>query len=455
MGFYVDVAEMKKSLEQYQKLSQNAQKQLNTAKNAMNGIITSNTMHGQVGKAINADINNNQNAVIVGLSDSFQSIEMELQKIYQAFISATGETSSNAIISEEVLVKAKSDIDKLKLEHKEKRRDIQSVYNSISDLISLDMPSSEFEQSCDEVKKYTDEIIRKVNEFDGKQSNSVTDEMIQSLNLQIKSAEKVAKLSYTDPKFVEFSSQAAFADSVQKYHKSVMASTEKQRKIKEKDLNGMTPSEMIAKYGVNDPLVKKQLNEVSNGVSSTAFGTLKDTTEYGGYVATGNLAWKEAVASGKKIKNGTWHGSSVKSTKTGFKTWKQVNGDVGRFKSVKGAKQADEILNGTGKIGSGLKGIGYLGATGAVFDGSTTYLERKDKYGTTSAAIDGTAHAATSVGAIYAGAAIGSAIPIPVVGTVVGALGGFIVGNVANAIWDKTMHPKDKNFFSSKTIFGD
>lgn len=440
LGFYVDIAEMKKSLEQYQKLSQHAQEQLNSAKNAMNGIITSNAMRGQVGKAINADINTHQNAVIVGLSDSFQSIEMALRKIYQEFISTTGETSSDAIINEDILVKVKSDLDKLKLEHKEKRRDIRSVYTSISDLISLDMPNSEFEQSYDEAKKYIDKIIKKVTEFDSKQSDSVTDEMIQSLSLQIKSAEKVAKLSYTDPKFVEFSSQTAFADNVQKNHKSVMEIAEKQRKRKEKDLNDLTPSEWVAKYGVNDPLGKKRLNEINNGVSFTALGTLKDTTEYGGYIVTGNVAWKEAVASGKKIKNGTWHGSSVKSTKTGFKTWKQVNGDVGRFKSVKGAKQADEILNGTGKIGSGLKGIGYLGAAGAVFDGSTTYLERKDQYGTTSAAIDGTAHAATSVGAIYAGAAIGSAIPIPVAGTVVGAVGGYLVNGLANTIYDGFAH---------------
>ena len=69
-------------------------------------------------------------------------------------------------------------------------------------------------------------------------------------------------------------------------------------------------------------------------------------------------------------------------------------------------------------------------------------MERKDKYGTTSAAIDGTAHAATSVGAIYAGAAIGSAIPIPVVGTVAGAVGGYLVNGLANTIYEGFAHGK-------------
>lgn len=32
----------------------------------------------------------------------------------------------------------------------------------------------------------------------------------------------------------------------------------------------MTPSEMVAKYGVGDPDVKKRINDISNGVSYTA-----------------------------------------------------------------------------------------------------------------------------------------------------------------------------------------
>ncbi|HHD1569822.1 TPA: T7SS effector LXG polymorphic toxin [Enterococcus faecalis] len=188
--------------------------------------------------------------------------------------------------------------------------------------------------------------------------------------------------------------------------------------------------------------VENTLNKVNNVIGT------------GSYAATANVASKEAAASLKKWKNGTWHNSKVKSTKTGLKTWKQVNGDVNRFKSVKNAKKVDEILNGTGKIKGGIKGIGYLGTAGAIFDGTTTFLERKVKYGTTSAVIDGTAHAASSVSSIYVGAAIGSLIPIPVVGTLVGAAAGFVVGNILNSVWDELAHSKDNDFFSWGTIFG-
>ena len=111
-----------------------------------------------------------------------------------------------------------------------------------------------------------------------------------------------------------------------------------------------------------------------------------------GNIITGNVILKEGVASGKKIKAGTWYGKKVKSTKSGYKTWKQVNGDVNRFKSVKGAKNLDEIANGTGKFSQGIKGLGYLGVASVALESTTTYFERKEKYGNTSATIDAAAH---------------------------------------------------------------
>ena len=53
MGFYVvDIAEFQKAQEAYMKMVATAQSQLDTAKNGMNAIITSNSMHGDVEKTI-------------------------------------------------------------------------------------------------------------------------------------------------------------------------------------------------------------------------------------------------------------------------------------------------------------------------------------------------------------------------------------------------------------------
>ncbi len=162
-----------------------------------------------------------------------------------------------------------------------------------------------------------------------------------------------------------------------------------------------------------------------------------------GAASTTNVLIAEANASKKKIKGGTWHKSKVKSTKTGEKTWKQVNGDVNRFKSVKSAKKVDGVLNGTGDLSKGFtKGVGALGVVGSLADGVITYNDRKDEYGETSAVVDGVVHTGTAVGSIYTGAAIGTLIPIPVVGTVVGAVGGYVVNGVANTLYDGFAHGK-------------
>ena len=166
------------------------------------------------------------------------------------------------------------------------------------------------------------------------------------------------------------------------------------------------------------------------------------------YSSTVNLAIAEGIASYRKIKNGTWYGKPVASTRTGYKTWRQVSGDVSRFNIVKSAKHTDEIINGTGKLvrGTGFKGflksVGAVGGALAVLDGGITYLERKEQYGETSAVIDGVAHTSTAVGAIYAGAAIGSMIPIPVVGTLAGAFAGYVVNAAANTVYDGLAHGK-------------
>lgn len=293
MGFYVDTAEMKKAVEEYQKLSKKAQSQLNTAKTSMNGIINSNAMSGKVGQAISADINNNQNAVIVGLKSSYSAVEMELSQAYQDFKGTTGESSDSAVLSEDVLIKAKSDVDKMKQTYQEQVKSFQTVYSSISDLISLSASKSDFNQVADATKKFADEIIQKVNQFDSKQGNSANEDMIQSLGTQIKAAQKVGGLGYTDPRFLAFANSTALADNVQAFQKKVTEAEEKQRKTKEKDLNSMTPSEMIATYGVDDPDVKKRINDINNGISYTTFsGSVKNTSK-------ANLDLKNGTLSGE------------------------------------------------------------------------------------------------------------------------------------------------------------
>ncbi|MGX7243925.1 T7SS effector LXG polymorphic toxin [Enterococcus quebecensis] len=272
MGFHVETAEMKKALEQYQKLSRTAQEQLDNAKSSMNGIINSNAMHGQVGQAIASDINNNKNAVLVGLKNSYKLVEADLQNTYADFAGTTGETSQSAVLDEDVLTKAKTAIDKFKTEHKEKRQTIKSTYSDIADLISLSMPSSStFTSACDEAKKHLDKIIQKVNEFDSKQQPSSAEEIINALSQQIKMSETASGLSYTDPRFMEFVSQTGLAESIQDIDSQIAKAEADAKLAAEK-----AAKEKQEQWAKDHPL-ENALRNFSDGIGSWWGGIVKGT----------------------------------------------------------------------------------------------------------------------------------------------------------------------------------
>lgn len=134
------------------------------------------------------------------------------------------------------------------------------------------------------------------------------------------------------------------------------------KKTNEENVYSITILKFVI-IGVNESDVKKWINDVNNGISYTTLTSLNNGVQAGSHLITANLIAKETIESlALKSTKKTWYRTSVKSTKSGFKTWKQVNGDVNRFKSVKGAKNIDKVFNCIGKLSSGLQGIGYLGA---------------------------------------------------------------------------------------------
>lgn len=445
MGFYVDTAEMKKAVEEYQKLSKKAQSQLDTAKTSMNGIINSNAMYGQVGQAIVADINNNQNTVIVGLKSSYLAVELELRQAYQDFKGTTGESSDSAVLSEEVLIKSKSDIDKMKQTYQEQVKSFQSVYSSISDLISLSTSKSDFNQVADATKKYADEIIQKVNQFDSKQGNSANEDMIQSLGTQIKSAQKVGGLSYTDPRFLAFANSTTLADNVQAFQKNVTKAEEKQRKTKEKDLNSMTPSEMIAKYGVDDPDVKKRINDINRGIAFTALNKSVEGLGYGQGLSDGILQGLKVTGKNMRV-DALRMGSRSISPNEMSRIGKRAR-DL--------ESMGDGLIDASNAVsGSKIwKGLGFVGTVaGAAFD----YNDQMTKYNDEARAIKNTmAHTAIAAGGAAVGGQIGAwlgtLIPIPVVGTVIGAVVGAGIGVAVSGIYDWVESGEAKKSFDKKS----
>ncbi|OEG17574.1 hypothetical protein BCR22_02645 [Enterococcus plantarum] len=364
------------------------------------------------------------------MKSSYLAVEMELRQAYQDFKGTTGESSDSAVLSEEVLIKAKSDIDKMKQTYQEQVKSFQSVYSSISDLISLSASKSDFNQVADATKKYADEIIQKVNQFDSKQGNSANEDMIQSLSTQIKAAQKVGGLGYTDPRFLAFANSTTLADNVQAFQKKVTEADEKQRKTKEKDLNSMTPSEMIAKYGVDDPDVKKRINDINNGISYTAFSKSVENLGYGQAIGDGVLQGLKMTGKNMRVDALQMGSRSISPN--------ELSRIGKRARALESA--GDDLINASNAVsGSKIwKGLGIVGTVaGAAFD----YNDQMTKYNDEGRAIKNTiAHSVIGSGGAAVGgqigAALGSAIPVPVLGTAFGAVVGIGIGYVGSEIYD-------------------
>ncbi|QFR65612.1 T7SS effector LXG polymorphic toxin [Furfurilactobacillus rossiae] len=173
-------------------------------------------------------------------------------------------------------------------------------------------------------------------------------------------------------------------------------------------------------------------------------------------MVTEKATW-ETVAAVKKSFNHTGYHKivSLKSSKSGFKTFRQVRGEIKRTNIYKQIDRADDVLSGSA-LGSKLsrhladkefrfaggKVVAKVPIVGSLIDGGLTYGERQKKYGKKAAAIDGTVHAGITGVSTAFGAAIGTAIPIPGVGTALGALAGAMVGNGLSKWYDSMAHKK-------------
>lgn len=406
--------------------------QLKTAKTSFVNLVHSESLKGDVKGAINAKITNHQVPLLTNFSNALAVLLAQYEKTIKQFQSTVSENAVDAIIDTEYLQGLLDGFSGLSMNISVVNRETERIYSSISDIISLTNPdASTITTPLSEGKKILTDTKTNMASFNGWKRGDEYSKVLQSQTQTLESLSTMAGLSFTDAEAKAFYSSQDFLKAVEKISTKATDST---------------PVELL---GLVSKTVNKDLGKIKKDETLlNALNLMKKILTVISYSSTVNLAIAEGIASYRKIKNGTWYGKPVASTRTGYKTWRQVSGDVSRFDIVKSAKHTDEIINGTGKLvrGTGFKGflksVGAVGGTLAVLDGGITYLERKEQYGETSAVIDGVAHTSTAIGAIYAGAAIGSMIPIPVVGTLAGAFAGYVVNAAANTVYDGLAHGK-------------
>ena len=267
MGFYVDIAELQKAQEAYMKMVATAQSQLDTAKNGMNAIITSNSMHGEVGKAITNEINNVHNPVIVGLKNGLEFLGSEFSKTITDFQNLVGETSATAVLAEETLDDAVKKLNEADEKHKVMDTNFKSIYDGISSLYHLSAPlSSTFYTNTQTARKYVQDTKNKVNAFDKMTTTSSTEQLFSALSSQMAAAGRVKSLSYSDPILTDFVAHEDLGKAIyemdQQYAKAKAEAIEAAKRKAEQEA-----AEREASYRRHHP-VQAWLKDRSNGIGS-------------------------------------------------------------------------------------------------------------------------------------------------------------------------------------------
>ena len=276
MGFYVDIAELQKAQEAYMKMVATAQSQLDTAKNGMNAIITSNSMHGEVGKAITNEINNVHNPVIVGLKNSLEFLGSEFSKTITDFQNLVGETSATAVLAEETLDDAVKKLNEADEKHKVMDTNFKSIYDGISSLYRLSAPlSSTFYTNTQTARKYVQDTKNKVNAFDKMMTTSSTEQLFSTLSSQMAAAGRVKSLSYSDPILTDFVAHEELGKAIyeldQQYAKAKAEAIEAAKRKAEQEA-----AEREASYRRHHPIqawLKDRSNEIGSWWGDVVEGT--------------------------------------------------------------------------------------------------------------------------------------------------------------------------------------
>ena len=221
MGFHVDLEELHKAANKLNQEASRIETQLTDAKNSVNKIITSEALQGKTGQAIYQQLNNVDAAVLVGLADTSKVLASEFSSLLSSFHSSIGETSNSAILDEDYLNQLKDNLNNFKNQHGAQEENISSIYASISDLISLSGPQSNYNADSDTASQLLSTTIDKVTSFDSSGTAPTSADLLAAIDTEVNQVSQTTDLPYTDSQYLSFISDVNFAKSIKSVDKQI------------------------------------------------------------------------------------------------------------------------------------------------------------------------------------------------------------------------------------------
>nr|WP_205397568.1 T7SS effector LXG polymorphic toxin [Streptococcus lutetiensis] len=230
MGFHVDLEELHKAANKLNQEASRIETQLTDAKNSVNKIITSEALQGKTGQAIYQQLNNVDAAVLVGLADTSKVMASEFSSLLSSFHSSVGETSNSAVLDEDYLNQLKDNLNNFKNQHGAQEENISSIYASISDLISLSGPQSNYDADSDTASQLLSTTIDKVTSFDSSGTAPTSADLLAAIDTEVNQVSQTTDLPYTDSQYLSFINDVNFAKGIKSVDKQL---TEQEKLAKE------------------------------------------------------------------------------------------------------------------------------------------------------------------------------------------------------------------------------
>jgi hypothetical protein len=424
--------------------------QIETAKSSFVNLLHSDSLKGDVKSAINAKITNHQVPLLTNFSNAMSVLSAQYDKTIEQFQTTVSETAADAIIDTDYLQGILDNFSSIETSIATVDGKTASIYNSISDIISLTNPdASTITTPLSEGKTILTDTKTNMESFNGWQRG---DEFDKVLKLQTNDLENLNKFSSSD--FDSKDAKAFYNDT--DFLKEVNKITE--------DVNSSTPLGLLTKISKQiiklDKWVKKGTEIVKLGITyvkeikfingrkivlnktMSKVQLAEQRTVNGKSKVYKHDLYRRSDRKAKVYKEGTRYqektgitdirksniGKGVKLT-----GWKNALKDAGKsgFAAAKDSFKSDlnplSDFKGFKEAGKWAKGGKVLGVVGSVLSVGMNIKETffDDKTSTTGQklrnfVVNQTVDMAAGAGAAYAGAAIGTMIGGPL-GTVVGA----------------------------------
>ena len=221
MGFHVSLAELTKAATKLSQEAERLEEQLETAKKSVNKIITSEALTGQTGQAIYHQLNNVDAAILVGLADTTKLLASDMYQLIAEFQASVGETSTTAVLDEDYLNQLKDQLSNFKNQHGEQEETIAGIYASVSDLISLSSPQSNYDTDSDAASQYLSNTIDKVTSFNSAGSELSSESLLTAIDSKVNQVSQTTSLSYSDSQYLSFVNDASFAKGIKSVNKQL------------------------------------------------------------------------------------------------------------------------------------------------------------------------------------------------------------------------------------------